>query len=120
MNYYPIAVAGFVLLAYFVSYIYTRKNILTRKIHYPFTVHRKIWNIILLIAFLVFAPLGFILAVNKVYYIGIDPVSILTWHVNFGVGFLVIAIFHALWHINYFRKSIRKLFTEDFKRHKKS
>jgi hypothetical protein len=115
MTYFPLTIAGSVLLVYFISYLYTRKNILTRKINYPFTVHRKIWNIVMLILFLVFAPLGFLLAVNKVYYIGINPVHVLDWHVNFGVAFLVIAVFHALWHINYYRKGIRKLINDDFK-----
>ncbi len=120
MDYYPFTIAGSVLLVYFISYLYTRKNILTRKVNYPFSVHRKLWNIILLLVFLVFAPLGFLLAVNNVYYIGINPVSVLSWHVNFGVVFLVIAVFHALWHLNYYRKGIRKLINEDFKTGKKS
>ena len=109
MNYYPITIAGSVLLVYFISFIYTRKNILTRKVNYPFTVHRKIWNIILLLTFLAFAPIGFLLAINKVYYIGIEAHKVLAWHANFGTGFLVIAIFHALWHLSYYKKSIRKL-----------
>jgi hypothetical protein len=109
MNYYPFTIAGSVLLLYFISLIYTRKNILTRNINYPFTKHRKIWNIVMLILFVIFAPLGFLLAINKVYYIGLNQVNLLVWHVNFGTGFFVIAIFHALWHLNYYKKGIRKL-----------
>ena len=118
MKYYPIVIAGSVLFVYFISYIYTRKNILTRKIHYPFTVHRKIWNIILLVAFLVFAPLGFLLALNEVYYFDLNSEVIQGLHVNFGTAFLVIGIFHALWHLNYYRKGILKLFKDDFKKKK--
>ena len=119
MEYYPLTIAGSVLFVYFVSYIYTRKNILTRKINYPFTVHRKIWNLILLILFLVFAPLGFVLSLNETFPMDLEESIIQGLHVNFGVAFLAVGIFHALWHLNYFKKAVQKLFTRDLRRGKK-
>ena len=109
MNLYPITIAGTVLALYMISFLFTRKSIMTNKVNYPFTTHRKIWNIIMLLLFLSFAPIGFLLALNKVYYIGMNSLGIISWHANIGIAFMVIAIFHVLWHINYYKKGIRKL-----------
>jgi len=109
MNYYPIAMAGITLGIYWISYLFTRKTLITGKKKYLFSTHRKVWNIILLLLFLAFAPVGFLMAINEVYYIGLETGGLLEWHVNVGSAFLVVGIFHALWHLSYFRKGIKKL-----------
>jgi len=109
MNYYPIATAGITLGLYLISFMFTRKTLVTGRVKYLFSTHRKIWNIILLLLFLGFAPMGFLLALHNVYYIGLHPEQVLGWHVNTGSAFLVVAIFHALWHLSYYRKGIQKL-----------
>ena len=113
MNYYPVLIAGSVLFLYFISYIFTRRSKVSEKLDYPFPTHRKIWNIVLFLFFLGFAPLGFLLAINRVYYIGLNPVHLLSWHINFGSAFFAIAIMHALWHLRYYQKGIRKLLKRD-------
>ncbi len=65
--------------------------------------HRKIWNVILLITFLVTALLGLILAVQVNLKLKIPYLKqILKWHVDFGIGMTFVAVFHFIWHWSYY------------------
>ena len=65
--------------------------------------HRKIWNTLLLITFLITAVLGLLLAVQINYKLEWNSVrTILKWHVNFGIAMSFIAIFHFIWHWHYY------------------
>ncbi len=75
--------------------------------------HRKIWNILLLVTFIITAILGLILAVQVNYKLELPYLKqILTYHVDFGIGMSMITVFHFLWHWNYYRKMLimNKLF----------
>jgi len=87
-----------ILLAYFATYFaaYTKRITMF--------LHRKIWN-----AFLALFALGvsltgiyLILKVNWGFYIEF-PFSFLQVHVATGIAFIIIAFFHAAWHIPYFK-----------------
>ncbi len=83
--------------------------------------HRKLWNVLLLLAFFVTAVLGLILAIQVNYKIKIPfTEQLLTLHVDFGIGMTTIAIFHFLWHFNYYmnlfkRKKQKKTDKEELK-----
>jgi len=67
--------------------------------------HRKFWNIGLTLSFLVNGLLG-VLLVIKISY-GIDivfPFNILFWHVETGIIFAMVAIFHFAWHFPYYKR----------------
>ena len=70
--------------------------------------NRKIWNMILLISFIVTALTSIFLLLRLNY--GISPLSInlIVPHVMWGYVMLLIAIFHALWHIPYFKSYLPK------------
>lgn len=66
--------------------------------------HRKIWNIILTGSFLISGIFGIILVIIangapfNIFF------NILKWHVEAGIILAWTSIFHALWHIPYFKK----------------
>lgn len=79
--------------------------------------HKRFWNVVLLLTFLVAAILGILLAIQINYKLEWPFVNTaLKWHVNFGIALSLVAIIHMLWHIEYYidifkpgvRKSIRK------------
>jgi hypothetical protein len=68
-------------------------------------LHRKIWNIILLVASMISALLGIIITINLEFDTGISlPFNILFWHIEAGIASGIIAIFHILWYWRYFAK----------------
>ncbi len=99
-NPYSIFPIGILSLVFYVfSYILVRIGTIT------ISVHRQIWNTLLLCAFLVTASLGLILAIQVNYKIKLGITDqLLVWHVDFGIALAMIAIFHFLWHLNYYIK----------------
>lgn len=66
-------------------------------------LHRKIWNVILLIVFLTTAILGILLAIQINYKFEWDFVkAAIKWHVDFGIGMSFVAVFHVIWHLRYY------------------
>jgi hypothetical protein len=89
--------------AYFLSLLLLRLKVYSKKIH------RRIWNVLLLLTFLISCLLGLFLVVQinyKVlpsYYL-----QFLKWHVDFGIGMALISIFHIIWHFTYFKNIFKK------------
>ncbi|MBN2612689.1 MAG: fused MFS/spermidine synthase [Bacteroidales bacterium] len=97
----PLAVLSLVL--YFISLSLSKLQIIRR------VTHRKIWNLLLLVTFLVTALLGLILAIQVNYKLKLPFLKqMLIWHVDFGIGMTMIAVFHFLWHWSYFIHIFRK------------
>lgn len=66
-------------------------------------VHRRIWNIMLLLTFLTTAILGIVLVIQINYNLGTKLIlSYLYWHVQFGIAMAIISFIHILWHWKYF------------------
>lgn len=97
----PISVSLFAL--YIVSLILVKVDL------YRKATHRKIWNIGLIVAFLVSAISGILLAIfinNQA-----PPENYRLWlkyHVDFGIAMTIISVFHILWHLNYFKTILVK------------
>lgn len=88
---------------YFLSLLMMKLNVYQKKIH------RRIWNILLLITFLVSGILGLVLVLQINY--AILPTYYFTFlklHVDFGIGMALISIFHIFWHLKYFKSIIVK------------
>ncbi|MBI9067423.1 MAG: hypothetical protein JEZ09_09035 [Salinivirgaceae bacterium] len=95
---YPLLpVSVLITLAYFFSWQFYKWGIFTLK------KHRKFWNILLLISFLICGLFGLI-SIIKINYKLDFPFynSILKWHVIVGISFFLISFFHFLWHFKYF------------------
>ncbi len=97
---FPIGVLAFLL--YLLSHFLVRNSFISK------IVHRKIWNTILLIAFLVTAILGLILTIQINYKFEIPYIKqILTLHVDFGIAMSMVGTFHLLWHWSYYTKLLK-------------
>jgi hypothetical protein len=84
-----------VVFGLFIPYVLTGFLVKKNKITLQF--HRKIWNSLLLVCFLVTAVLGILMA------LGIYPNNSLQIHAEFGVALATIAVFHILWHLYFFK-----------------
>ena len=96
--YHLLLISLFLVLLYFISHILSKKKIIS-----TFN-HRKIWNILLLITFLISGLLGILLVIKINFDIAFSlPFNILFWHVEAGIAMFAISIFHILWHWPYFK-----------------
>ncbi|MGD9977599.1 MAG: hypothetical protein AB7S54_06655 [Bacteroidales bacterium] len=83
------------------------------------SLHRKIWNFILLFVFVGSAILGLLLAIQVNYKLGWTFVdAALRWHVELGIAMSVVAVVHIFWHLGYFSKPLRKTRTASKKTNK--
>lgn len=107
-----ISIFGVCLAFYLFTYFLSRKSKI-RKVN-----HKKIWNVLLLITFLVTGLLGLFMVVQLNYRFEIEWFrSLLYWHVEFGIAMAAISIFHVLWHLKYYVNLFRKEKKHD--KHKK-
>ena len=98
-TYHLIPISLFLILLYFITHILSKKKIIS------VVNHRKIWNFLLLITFLISGLLGILLIIRINFGIIIPlPFNTLFWHVETGIAMFVISIFHTLWHWAYFKR----------------
>ncbi len=89
------------LITYLSTFLMVKFNWIKR------TLHRKIWNTLLLICFLLSCVLGLILVIQLNYNVLKDIYLLnLKLHVEFGIAMALIAIIHIFWHIKYFKRII--------------
>lgn len=70
--------------------------------------HRKLWNIVLLVTFLISGILGLILVLRISHGITIPlPFDTLFWHVEAGIAMTLISVFHIAWHWPYFKALLK-------------
>ena len=71
--------------------------------------HRKIWNTLLLITFLITGLLGLTMVIQLNYQVFFSWFkTLLYWHVEFGISMAAISILHILWHWKYFINLFKK------------
>lgn len=98
-----IAITIAVLIAYLTTFILVKTNKIKK------LTHRKLWNVILLLTFLVSCLLGFILALQINYGFCMDWFrDFLKWHVEFGIAMTIIALIHIIWHYKYYTSLFSK------------
>ena len=101
----PVVLAG--LFLYTVSFLLTK----TQKL--KLTTHRRIWNLLLMTSFFIAGTIGIFMAFIYSFEINLNiPYALLQIHVIFGMVWFVIAFFHFLWHLTYFKKAIKVLFSK--------
>lgn len=97
ITYHFAPISLILILLYFITHILSKKKIIS------IADHRKIWNFLLLITFLISGLLGILLIIKINFRIRIPlPFNTLFWHVEIGIAMLVISIFHIFWHWTYF------------------
>ena len=93
----PIAIISISL--YFLGLFLVQLNIFSQ------SIHRRIWNYLLLAVFLSTAILGLAIAIQINYKLEWPIVkTLLKFHVDFGIGLSFVALFHLLWHLSYYLK----------------
>lgn len=89
------------IIAYIGTYVLYKKHLITKALHI------RIWNILILISFLIAAGIGITLIALLEYDItlSLSP-KMLFWHVEGGIAMFVISIFHIHFYWNSFKKLI--------------
>ena len=96
--YLLVPILMFLLAFYIITLFLVNKKII------KLSTHRKIWNISLTVTFLVSGVLGLIMAFMINYgHIPDFYRILLKIHVDFGIAMAIIAVFHLLWHLNYYK-----------------
>jgi hypothetical protein len=96
----PIAI-GFFLIYAVSFFLYKTKRIRV-------ATHRKIWNVLLMLTFLVTGILGLLLVIQLDYTLPFTiPFDMLFWHVEAGIVMTLISLFHMGWHFNYYKNLLR-------------
>lgn len=94
---WPISIL--VILFYTLTFVFVRMGIIGK------TTHRKFWNALLLITFLVTGLIGLLLVVKVNYKLEIPFYDeLLRYHVEFGTGMAIIGFIHFWWHLSYYLK----------------
>jgi len=102
-RYNLILYSSLTLGAYLLSLLLMKRNIYSKK------THRRIWNILLLLTFLISGLLGLLLVVQINYGILLKHFrQFMQWHVDFGIAMSLISVFHIIWHFSYFKNIFRK------------
>lgn len=101
---YPLLEILFLTLgAYFITFLLVKLNVIKK------ITHRKIWNALLLITFLMSGLLGLLLVFQLNYQFWMPHFGTFMWlHVDFGIAMAIISIFHAIWHWTYYKNLFRK------------
>ena len=101
--YHVISTGLTAILLYLISYFFYRIG------YYSLQLHRKFWNSLLAVAFLLTTIAGLFLALQINYKWNIPFIkTILKWHVEFGIGMAITGLFHFIWHLNYYGKFLKK------------
>lgn len=102
-NYHFLLIFLITFIAYFFSLFLVKSKIIS------LIIHRRIWNIILLISFLFSGILGLVLSFSIDQKLTISwYLSFLWLHVEFGIVMALVSIFHTLWHLPYFTNLVKK------------
>ena len=98
-------IAGALLALYAASLLLSRQGK-----HLTIALHRKIWNALLALSFAITAlsAILYLLALDYNAYVVPRQIDVSFWHTEFGIAFILIAVFHALWHIPYFSQYLPK------------
>ncbi len=100
--YFPYWFVG-LLVAYLVSFALVK----TKKL--SLVVQRQFWNVWLGLFFFSVALTGIYLVLRSQYHVQISlPFDIKFLHIETGIAFSVIAIFHILWHGTYIKALFKK------------
>ena len=102
-DYWLWPILGGVALLYIISVLLVRFNVWSKK------NHRKLWNVLLAITFLVSCLIGLLLVVFINYNIAVDGYR--TWlvlHVDFGIAMTLICFIHLFWHWSYYVKLFKR------------
>lgn len=99
MVYDLIQIVVVLVLAYIVSYALYRGNRINK------STHGKLWNILILVSFIITAGMGIILAFFADFGLNVSVgININYWHSEIGIAFFTLIILHLHWNWGRLRK----------------
>ncbi|MDR1847457.1 MAG: hypothetical protein LBR17_05010 [Bacteroidales bacterium] len=102
VSYPVISISASVIALYFITLLMVKTERIKK------ITHRRIWNIILLISFLLSCIGGFYLVLQLNYHWSMGIFSLLLQiHVLSGLVMTLIGIIHILWHLTYFKRILK-------------
>ncbi len=93
----------FLSIFFLLVLLYILTTILSKKEKISHVLHKKIWNILLTLSFLVCAISSVIYILNLNYGIFQLNQNISFVHIESGIIMIIISIFHIIWHIFYYK-----------------
>lgn len=98
-GYHLISIGMVILFFYSMSLLMVHFSIIPRQ------QNRKFWNFLLLFFFFSTALLGLFLVIKVNYKLNISWIEeAMQWHVDSGIGFALVALFHLLWNLRYYTR----------------
>lgn len=99
MAYEFIPISLIVIIVYLITYVLYNENITTN------AMHKKIWNIIILLSCIILVTLSLILTIFIEYSVSTSLASTaLFWHVEFGIAIVPVALIHIYIYKSSFKK----------------
>ena len=100
---YPLFPIGIlVILFYSLSFTFSRMGLISM------VNHRKFWNVMLLLAFLTTGLIGMLMVVKINYKLELSFYEqLVSYHVGFGIGMVIIGFFHFWWHLSYYFRILK-------------
>lgn len=96
------------LISLFLIILYAIMRILLKKKTISVADHRKIWNILLLVSFLISGILGILLIIEINFGAKFSlPFNMLFWHVEIGIVMFVICVLHIIERWYYFKNLLK-------------
>ncbi len=101
--YHLLLLSSISILGYLLTLSLVKAGILSK------LIHRQIWNVILLTAFLISGILGILLVIQLNYKLEWEFMKpLMVWHVDAGIVLALVAAFHLTWHFTYYLQLFRK------------
>ena len=101
-QYYFLLILGVSTILYLTTYFLSKKNKISN------VTHKRIWNLLLLISFILTALSSIMLVLKLEYGINLNlPLNITFWHIETGIVMIIISIFHTIWHLPYFKSYLK-------------
>jgi spermidine synthase len=99
----------FIPIGILALFLYTCSYLMVRLELWQISIHRKLWNLLLLVTFILTATLGLLLVIKINFKLDWKFVeAFLKWHVDFGIAMSFVAIFHLSWHWRYYLNLLRR------------
>ncbi|MGC9367030.1 MAG: hypothetical protein ACP5FK_08325 [bacterium] len=102
-KYHLIPITIILTCLYLISRLLCKKSILSS------SAHKKIWNFLLFIFFIICSLSSIFLIVQINFQLVLNlPFNLLFIHVESGIAMMIISIFHITWHGSYIKKFLKK------------
>lgn len=102
-KYHLIPITIILTCLYLISRLLSKKSVLSS------SVHKKIWNFLLLISFIICSLSSIILIIQINFKVVLNlPFNLLFIHVESGIAMMIISVFHLTWHGSYIKKFLKK------------